>query len=262
MPAPTRKIPDYYIELPAFIGPLDLLLHLIEREELDITVISLARVTEQYLAQVEKLKEERIDDLIDFLVIGARLVLIKSRALLPQSPVAPIDEEEEDPAEALLRQLRLYKQFKSAASWLHERSGAGMRTYLRVAPPPQLESKLDLSGVDSETLRQALAAVLQRAEAQEDSVEVVQPRRITIDGRISQLRAILRSEGWTSFSILLSTNATREEVAVTLLAILELIKRREATAHQPHLFGPIEIHANAEEAATSPADPMLHQGDQ
>ncbi|MFW6068504.1 MAG: segregation and condensation protein A [Chloroflexota bacterium] len=262
MPAPTRQIPDYHIELPAFNGPLDLLLHLIEREELDITVISLARVTEQYLAQVEKLKEERIEDLIDFLVIGARLVLIKSRALLPQSPVTAIDEEEEDPAEALLRQLRFYKQFKSASSWLHERNVAGLRTYLRVAPPPQLESKLDLSGVDSETLRQALAAVLLRAESQEESVEVVQPRRITIDGRISQLRAILRVEGWTAFGTLLSTNATREEVAVTLLAILELIKRHEATAHQPHLFGPIEIHATAEEATQLPADPALHQGDQ
>ncbi len=262
MPAPTRQIPDYHIELPAFNGPLDLLLHLIEREELDITVISLARVTEQYLAQVEKLKEERIEDLIDFLVIGARLVLIKSRALLPQSPVTPIDEEEEDPAEALLRQLRLYKQFKSAASWLHERNEANLRTYLRVAPPPQLESKLDLSGVDSETLRQALAAVLLRAESQEESVEVVQPRRITIAGRISQLRTILHTQGWTSFGTVLSTNATHEEVAVTLLALLELIKRREATARQPYLFGPIEIHANAEEATLSQADPLLHQGDQ
>lgn len=262
MPAPTRQIPDYYIELPAFNGPLDLLLHLIEREELDITVISLARVTEQYLAQVEKLKEERIEDLIDFLVIGARLVLIKSRALLPQSPVTPVDEEEEDPAQALLRQLRLYKQFKAAAEWLQERNETGLRTYLRVAPPPQLESKLDLTGIDAEALRQALQTVLLRAESQEDSVEVVQSRRITIEGRMRSLCAILRSEGHTTFGSILSLDVTHEEVAVTLLAILELVKRREATVHQTHLFGPIEIHANAEEVATSPAGQEGHPQNQ
>lgn len=262
MPAPTRQIPDYHIQLPAFNGPLDLLLHLIEREELDITVISLARVTDQYLAQVEKLKEERIEDLIDFLVIGARLVLIKSRAILPQSPLTPLDEEEVDPAEALLRQLRLYKQFKAATAWLRERTDAGLRTYLRVAPPPQVEGKLDLSGVDSKTLRQALQAVLLRAESQEESVEVVHPRRITIDGRINKLRTILRTEGRTTFETLLTLEATREEVAVTLLALLELIKRREATAHQAHLFGPIEIVATVAEEAPSPAGPVLHQEDQ
>ncbi|NIP27851.1 MAG: segregation/condensation protein A, partial [Phycisphaerae bacterium] len=87
----------YRIELPAFAGPLDLLLHLIERNELDVTAISLAAVTEQYLDQVEQLKQEKVEHLIDFIVIGARLVLIKSRALLPQVPSAmPDDEEEED----------------------------------------------------------------------------------------------------------------------------------------------------------------------
>lgn len=262
MPAPTRKIPSYHIELPAFNGPLDLLLHLIERDELDITVISLARVTEQYLVQVEKLKEERIEDLVDFLVIGARLVLIKSRALLPQSPAAPLEGEEEDPAEVLLRQLRLYKQFKSAAKWLQQRHEHGLRTYLRVAPPPQLEGKLDLSGVDAETLRQALHAVLLRVEMQEESVDVVQPRRITVDGKMVQLRTILRDEGRASFVALLSADANREEIAVTLLAILELIKRREATAHQTHPFGPIEIRASLDETATTPAGQAMRQGDQ
>lgn len=262
MPAPTRQIPDYHIELPAFNGPLDLLLHLIERDELDITIISLARVTEQYLAQVEQLKQERIEDLVDFLVIGARLVLIKSRALLPQAPVAPLEGEEEDPAEVLLRQLRLYKLFKSVAMWLQRRHEDDLRTYLRVAPPPQLESKLDLSGVDAETLRHALRAVMLRAETQEESVEVVQPRRITVDGKMVHLRAILRDKGKASFVTLLSANANREEIAVTLLALLELIKRREATAHQTHPFGPIEIRATLDETATSPAGPAMRQGDQ
>ena len=144
-------LPKYHIDLPVFSGPLDLLLHLIERREFDITTLSLVEVTEQYLAQVEKLKEDRIEQLIDFIVVGARLVQIKSRALLPQTPVLPADEEEEDPAEALIRQLRQYKQFKEAASWLKAREEAGLRAYLRLAPPPKLDSRLDLSGVSIES---------------------------------------------------------------------------------------------------------------
>ena len=195
MPTPARQAPGYRIDVPAFSGPLDLLLHLIERDELDITVISLARVTEQYLAQVEHLKQERIEDLIDFLVIGARLVLIKSRALLPRPPAIPLEENEEDPAEALLRQLRVYRQFKTAAAWLHRREEEGMRTYLRVAPPPQLDAKLDLSGVTIDTLFQALQGVLARSETKSESVDVVQSPLVTIEGQITRLRKILSTAG-------------------------------------------------------------------
>ncbi|MFO7681675.1 MAG: segregation/condensation protein A, partial [Chloroflexota bacterium] len=130
---------SYKIDLPAFAGPLDLLLHLIDRDEMDITAISLIQVTSQYLRQIEAMKEDRVEHLIDFLVIGARLSLIKSRALLPKIPALPGDEEDdEDLAEALIRQLREYKRFKQAAQWLGEREEAGLRTYLRVAPPPKL----------------------------------------------------------------------------------------------------------------------------
>jgi segregation and condensation protein A len=148
----------YRIELPAFNGPLDLLLHLIDRNELDITAISLAQVTEQYLQQIEQLKKDRIENLIDFLVIAARLMVIKSRALLPQTPTLADDEEEEDPAEALIRQLKLYKQFKQAANRLKEREETGLRTYLRVAPPPKLEGRLDLTGITINTLAQLFQA--------------------------------------------------------------------------------------------------------
>ena len=120
MPAPARKKLNYQVTVPAFDGPLDLLLHLVERDELDITVISLRRVTDQYLAQVEALQQGKIDHLIDFLVVAARLVLIKSRALLPRPPDSSGETEEEDPAETLIRQLRQYRQFKQAAAWLQE----------------------------------------------------------------------------------------------------------------------------------------------
>jgi segregation and condensation protein A len=235
---------NYRIELPAFTGPLDLLLHLIDRNELDITAISLARVTEQYLAQVEQLKQNRVDDLIDFLVIGARLVLIKSRALLPQVPTMLDEEEEEDPAEALARQLQQYKRFKSVANWLSEREALGLRTYLRVAPPPKLEGKVDLTGITVDMLAAGLRAALARGEQLEESVAVAVKRPIfTIDGQLRLVREHLRTAGRVVFGELLSKQITWSEISVTLLAILELIKRQEASANQAVLFGPIEIVA-------------------
>ena len=238
----TKQARQYAIDLPAFAGPLDLLLHLIDREELDITTISLAKVTEQYLAQIELLKMNRMEQLIDFLVIGARLVLIKSRALLPQEAIPAGDEdEEEDPAEALMRQLRQYRRYKSAAKWLHEREERGMRTYLRVVPPPTPHGQLDMSGVTVDSLIDAVRAALKRAENLEESVSLLRPRRITIQDQIERLRFHIRSGSGVRFNELLSSKSSRMEIAVTLLAVLELIKRREVAAIQDSMFGPIEI---------------------
>jgi segregation and condensation protein A len=232
----------YTIDLPIFSGPLDLLLHLIDRQELDITAISLAQVTAQYLAQIEQLKQNRLDNLIDFLVVGARLTVIKSRALLPETlSFAGDEEEEEDPAAALIRQLKQYKRFKQAAAWLSEREEKGWRTYLRVAPPPKVEKQLDLSGVTVYTLYTAVLDVLSQLSAQEESVSLVKPRRITIEQQINRLRYRLKQQRPFLFHDLLSPQRDRTELSVTLLAMLELIKRQEAIAQQSVMFGPIEI---------------------
>ncbi len=233
---------NYTIDLPLFSGPLDLLLHLIERQELDITAISLTQVTAQYLAQIEQLKQNRLENLIDFLVVGARLTGIKSRALLPETlTFAGDEEEEEDPAEALIRQLKQYKRFKEAATWLHGREEQGWRTYLRVAPPPKVEKQLDLSGVTVQTLYTAVLDLLIRLSDQEESVSLVKPRRITIEQQLGRLRYRLKQQRPFLFHDLLSSQRDRTELSVTLLALLELIKRQEAIAHQPVMFGPIEI---------------------
>lgn len=236
---------SYIIDLPSFAGPLDLLLHLIERQELDITAISLANVTDQYLNQIEQLKQNRIEQLIDFLVVAARLVQIKSRALLPQTPVIiEGEEEEEDPAEALIRQLKLYKRFKQAAGWLQRREEQGLRTYLRVAPPPKLEGRLDMSGVTVDVLLTAVRDALFRVEDQEKSVAIIQPRRITIEGQINRLRQRANAGITFNFTDLLSTQTSRVEISITLLAVLELIKRQEIVATQMEMFGPISLQAN------------------
>lgn len=243
-PAAREQPAAYEIQLPVFSGPLDLLLSLIEHNKLDITAVSLVAVTDQYLEQIRQFSGERLERLMDFLSVGARLLLIKSRALLPKSPEVPEDDEEEDPAEALARQLRTYRRFKNAAAHLAERERLGLRSYLRVAPPPMLEHNLDLGGIDLGTLATALHSALDRADLKDDSVSVaVKQRNVTIEDQIRLLRRRVIATGRVAFNDLLSNRTTWSEVSVTLLAVLELIKRHEVNAHQPDLFGPIEIVA-------------------
>ncbi len=242
----NSQLPIHNSQLPTFNGPLDLLLHLIERNELDITAISLAKVAEQFLEQVALLKEtgKRMEQLMDFLVMGAQLALIKSRALLPKPPaILAAQEEEEDPAEALARRLREYKQFKEAAVWLHQREEQGLRTHLRVAPPPhpELESKLDLSNLSISHLQQAVLVALARMERLDDSVQVAHKPTITIEEQIRRLRQAMKVYGRVSFRSLLSAQPTRAELSVSLLAVLELTKRHEVMALQEEMFGPIEV---------------------
>ncbi len=219
-----------------------MLLNLIENNELDITSISLLVVTDQYLNHVEKLKGSKIEHLIDFLVMAARLLLIKSRALLPQPEASLILEDPEDPAEMLARQLREYKRYKEAGSWLIDRRDRGLRTYLRIAPAPQIESKIDLTGITTELLFSAIKEAFNRTRVRENSLSLAtRERQLTIEGQIKKLHRRMRISGQTSFSQLLSKDVTVQEISVTLLAVLELIKRQEILVRQQVIFGPIEI---------------------
>src|SRR5688572_32818830 len=130
----SRQTGGYTVNTPVYEGPLDLLLQLIERAELDITAIALATVTDQYLIYIRALQNNaRPDEISAFLVIAAKLVQIKSEALLPRPPVREVGEE--DPGESLARQLRIYKRFKEISNSLEEREKLGLHTYLRLAPP-------------------------------------------------------------------------------------------------------------------------------
>ena len=235
----AHQVAAIQVETPVFQGPLDLLLHLIERAELDITKIALAQVTEQYLAYLQRLDERSPDEVSAFLVVAARLIQIKSEALLPRPPER--EEGEEDPGAALVEQLRLYKAFKERAQWLRERQQAGWRTYLRTAPPPKVEGRVDLSGVSLadlvEAARRALAVVHQPPLR-----TVVAPPKITIRQKIRDLIRALRRRGRISFTAEVVRRAqSRLEVVVAFLAMLELIKQRLVVAHQNGLFGDIEI---------------------
>lgn len=230
------------IDLPEFSGPLELLLHLIEEQELDITAISLATVAEQYLAFVRQLEENRVEFLIDFLVIGARLLVIKSRSLLPPQSIDTTESLEDDPAAALTRQLERYRQYKIVANWLSERQKVGLRTHVRVAAVARQKPQVNLEGISLSILAEAFLSALTRSKNVESGLEVtVKDHRHTIEGQIKRLRNELTKNRSIQFRQLLSNSITWMEVSVTLLAVLELIKRHEVRVEQEEIFGPIRI---------------------
>ena len=232
---------SYTVSTSIFEGPLDLLLQLIERAELDITKVALAQVTDQYLAYLHELDERKPDEVSAFLVIAARLLQIKSETLLPRPPVR--EPGEEDPAEFLALQLIIYKRFKELARFLAEREAGDLRTYLRLAPAPKIEPGLaDLSGI---TLADLLAAV-QAVFVSDDRpvlATVVSAPRITIREKITLIAHYLRQNQHATFQQLLPRETFRLDVVVTFLALLELVKRSLVQTHQETLFGEIEIQS-------------------
>lgn len=228
---------DYTITLPVFEGPLDLLLRLIEREELDITRVALAHVTEQYLAHVRALETPDPAALSAFLVMAARLLLLKSRALLPQPP-ATDDSEPDDEGDALVRQLQDYQRFRRLAALLRLYEGRHM--YLRLAPPPAPRSApLD------HTVADLIAAIQRRKQLMlpldPPPVALPAPKIVTVGEMIDRIRARLAERSWIAFEEIISLTARRIEIIVAFWAVLELWKRRVVTVEQAGLFGAIVI---------------------
>jgi segregation and condensation protein A len=235
---------SYRISTPVYEGPLDLLLQLIERAELDITKLALAQVTDQYLVHMREMQDKPAEEVSAFLVIAARLIQIKSEALLPRPPTR--EPGEEDPGEALARQLAAYKKYREIAVLLGQREADNMKTYLRLALPPKLDAQLDLEGIGLEDLVAAARQVLIRADLRPGLKTVVSQPQVTIRDKISQISSFLRKGGRATFKRLLGDKKTRLDVVVTFLALLELVKRHLIVARQEKNFGDIEILADQE----------------
>ena len=237
-----HQISNYTITTSVYEGPLDLLLQLIERAELDITKVSLAQVTDQYLEYIRQLTDLAADEVSAFLVIAAKLLQIKSEALLPRPPMR--EPGEEDPGEALARQLIAYKRYREIASILNQREESGFRTYLRIAPPPKVESIVDLSGLTIADLAAAAQEIFSNLYLTSSLRSVVPPSRVTIREKISLITGILRKKKSVSFRSLLNHKNTRLEIVVTFLAMLELIKRHLVRVSQDGLFGDISLEVS------------------
>lgn len=229
----------YKVQIPVYEGPLDLLLDLIERSELDITAVSLAAVTNQYLSYLSSQAQLKPDEISAFLVIAAKLVQIKSEALLPRPPER--EPGEEDPGTSLVEQLKLYKRYKEIAGWMLELQEKGYHAYLRVALPPKVEAKLDLSNLTLEGLLEAAASAFAKSKEKKALGTVIAAPRVTIREKIELISKMMKTIQRGSFRGLLNERASRIEIVVTFLALLELIKRYRVTAHQEGLFGEIEF---------------------
>jgi segregation and condensation protein A len=248
----------YEVHTPIFEGPLDLLLQLIEKNELDITKVALAQVTDQFLDHVERMRANaQIEIMADFLAVAAKLLWIKSKALLPKPPASAQEaEDEEDVGDELVRQLRAYRQYKEAASWLRERDHRDLRSYVRAGLSPRPKQiTLDLSNVTLEKLRDFAENALFPTDKPRPEGAIQKPR-ISIAQQIGVIRDRLKRWTRITFQQLLSHRPTRLEAVVTLQAVLELIKQEIVVAYQEKLFGDITIR----KAGSFPAELVAGEG--
>ena len=266
------------VKLQVFEGPLDLLLHLIDKNKIDIYDIPIVTITDQYLAYVRDMDTEDMDVTSEFLVMAATLLDIKSRMLLPKDPEQ--EEEEEDPREELVRRLLEYKMYKYMAGELRDRSiTAGHSLYREQSLPPEVESYTPpvnyeelLGRATLDRLKELFAESLKRKKDRQDPVRsgFGQIRREEVSATQKQLyvEAWLQSHPQTDFQSLLEQQDSREEIIVTFLVILELIKASRVKVRQDEIFGTIwlevppkeeaaegETEAEAEEISDTEAEP-------
>ena len=232
------------ISLPVFQGPLDLLLHLIERDDLDITAVSLVSVTDQYLKAVRQNDQFEAQALAEFVAVGAKLIYLKSRALLPR-PEMGLDEQLDDDevGRELVELLREYKRFSQVVDLLEERQEQGARSYTRMAPAPVLPEGPGLGNMTLDKLAAIMREVLARKPEEKVDAIIARDTAMTLVSRMADLRARLRAQGKLSFRALMDECRTRLDVVVSFMAVLELIRAGECDADQDGAYGEIEVKA-------------------
>jgi len=248
-PAAGAAEAPYTVHLPSFEGPLDLLLHLIERRQMEITTISLVAVTDQFLEYVRSWQQEepRLSRLAEFITVGAKLLYIKSRSLLPQPPrEEDVQEAQEaqDEAEELRRHLLEYKLAKEIARILREREAEGLMSFPRPGPMMAPEEMLTwappkLVGLEVEALAAAFRRLL--AERRRSEPEPLPLPIVKVSDKIAEIEAGLLAFRQVPFEDLLRAASTRLEMVVTFLAVLELWHQERIMVMQDGLFAPILI---------------------
>ncbi|HSH40392.1 MAG TPA: segregation/condensation protein A [Chthoniobacterales bacterium] len=236
---------DYKVKLEIFEGPLDLLLYLIKRDEVDIYDISLERITKQYLEYLQAFKELNIDVAGEFVVMAANLIYLKSRSLLPVDQQPPEEDvEEDDPRWDLIRQLIEYKKFKEAAAQLQQRQLEQELIFVREPNGigPVVAAPLRLGEVGVFQLINAFQAVIKRVEAREDLREIF-GEHYTVSDKIEWILQRMSDGVALKFSELFVRMASRVEIVVTFLALLELIRLHQVNATQANPFDEIELTA-------------------
>jgi segregation and condensation protein A len=241
---------EYKLDLEVFEGPLDLLLYLIKKEELDIYNIPIERVTSQYMEYLGLMKMLDLNIAGEFIVMAATLMMIKSRMLLPAEVRPELEPEEEDPRWDLVRQLIEYKKFKDVALRLQEREAYQENIFPfgggQVAVEPD-DPGLALRDVSLFDLITAFRTVLQRAKP--EVLGEIEGHRFTVADKIDAILKVVGGGQPVSFFLLFPDGASRHEITCTFLALLELIRLRQVNVKQDSHFGDILIVPVSEEAA-------------
>lgn len=240
----------YPVRLEAFSGPLDLLLHLIRKHEIDIYDIPISTITMQYLEYLELMDEMQLDMAGEFLVMAATLIHIKSRTLLPR-PAPEQEDPEEDPREALVRRLIEHQRFKAAAELLHEKETVRSAQWGR---PDERIATLAGEGLDDEpelevdlfSLMTAFRAVVARAKQRPRMVLPME--QMSIEDRINQLLARLSETEAAGFEDLFEDTSARADYILTFLALLEMIRLKIVRVFQGGVGGPIRVYRRARPA--------------
>ena len=238
----------YKVKLDIFEGPLDLLLYLIRKDEVDVLDVNIERVTKQYITYIDTFKMLNIDLAGEFIVMAANLMYLKSRTLLPR-PVQPpdADDDEEDPRWELIRQLIEYKKFKDAASFLSRRQMQMENIFPAVPEVPVAAQTATPSGLPEMgifDLIRAFQKVLVRFQKEEIGMHEIVDDKFTVSDKIDSLLRTVRPGEQIVFLNLFEEASSRDEVIVTFVALLELIKLRQFRVTQDHLLGQITLYRN------------------
>jgi len=246
---------EYKVQFEVFEGPLDLLLYLVKKEEVDIYQVNLTKIATQFIEYIELMRELDLEVAGEFLVMASTLMYIKSRELLPlDQQVLAEGEEEEDPRWDLIRQLVEYKKFKDAAAQLHQREAEQGKIFPRLpgilefepsGPPPRPEVSLF-------DLINAVSNVLKRFQQREGARDIFEDKW-TVSEKIELLRQAVDTRSALKFSELFEQTTSRTEVVVTFLALLELIRLKHIVVSQPTPFSEIEIRRASTVIAATPA---------
>ena len=228
--------------LEAFEGPLDLLLYLIRRQNLDILDINVAEITRQYMGYIELMQAIQLELAAEYLVMAAMLAEIKSRILLPRQTIEG-EEEEEDPRGELIRRLQEYERFKAAAEDIDEMPGMGRDIHQASGESPDRSEERHFPEVDMREVLSALADVLRRAEMFES--HHIQLEKLSTRERMSQVLDAIKGKQFVPFVSLFLEKEGRLGVVVTFLAIMELIKESLVEIVQNESFGPIHVKARS-----------------
>jgi segregation and condensation protein A len=239
-------IPPQALEvfLEAFEGPLDLLLYLIKKQNLDVLNIPIAEITRQYMVYVDLMKDLRLELAAEYLVMAAMLAEIKSRMLLPRPPSE--DGEEGDPRAELVRRLQEYERYKQAAQSIDEIPQLGRHVYEVIAPAPFVEIRRLTPTVSMDDLMHALKDVFARANL--FAHHHVQMEPLSVRARMADIIAQVKVDAFTDFTELFSVEEGRRGVVVTLLALLELVKESLVELVQAKEYGPIHVRVVSHEA--------------